>query len=215
MPENIEQRIKKLEKSNQLLVDNMYDAIWVIDVASMTFEYITPSIQQISGYSSEEYIGTPIKERMSEHTYENIISGLNHSLMQVEKGAEPMQALEVEMIHKNGGLYWVEIRAKLVQEKDKALKIVGVSRDITKRKKHEFSQEDLIRRLNAALEERQQLSAENKMLRELLPICSGCKRIRDDAERWWPLDIYIERNTHAKLTHTICPDCRSVIYEDA
>ena len=211
--ESIGTRVKKLEANNKLLTDNLYDAIWVIDTASMTFKYVTPSIERISGYSADEYVGKPLKDRMTEQVYEEIKKTLNQSMDQLQKGVIADKTLEVEMIHKNGSLYWIEIRAKLLRDKDQSIQVVGVSRDITQRKQYELRRDELIQRLNDALAEKQKLIEENMMLRKIIPICSGCKRIRDENNKWWPLDYYVERHTNSSMTHTICPDCRSVMYE--
>jgi DNA-binding response OmpR family regulator len=44
-------------------------------------------------------------------------------------------------------------------------------------------------------------------LEGLLPICSYCKRIRNDQEQWSSLEGFIERRSHAEFSHGICPDC--------
>jgi DNA-binding response OmpR family regulator len=44
-------------------------------------------------------------------------------------------------------------------------------------------------------------------LRGILPTCSYCKRIRDDGERWVPIERYIEKRSQAAFSHGICPDC--------
>ncbi len=41
----------------------------------------------------------------------------------------------------------------------------------------------------------------------LLPICAGCKKIRDDEDRWNPLEIYIDSHSEAHFSHGMCPDC--------
>jgi hypothetical protein len=51
------------------------------------------------------------------------------------------------------------------------------------------------------------LKQEIKVLRGLLPICSGCKRIRDDHGLWKQLEVYIRDHSEADFTHGICPDC--------
>jgi DNA-binding response OmpR family regulator len=51
------------------------------------------------------------------------------------------------------------------------------------------------------------LRKELKQLEVLLPICSYCKRIRNDREEWEPLEAYIEAHFDKLLTHSICPDC--------
>lgn len=51
------------------------------------------------------------------------------------------------------------------------------------------------------------LQAEVKQLEGLLPICSYCKKIRDDDNRWQHLETYISRRTEANFSHGICPEC--------
>jgi len=51
------------------------------------------------------------------------------------------------------------------------------------------------------------LRKELEQLEVLLPICSYCKRIRNDNEEWQPLERYIEKHFERLVTHSICPDC--------
>lgn len=53
-----------------------------------------------------------------------------------------------------------------------------------------------------------------KELRGLIPICSACKKIRDDKGYWNQLEIYIEDHSRAEFTHGICPDCTKEMYPD-
>jgi hypothetical protein len=46
-----------------------------------------------------------------------------------------------------------------------------------------------------------------QVLRGLLPICSFCKRIRDEAGDWRQLETYIASRSAARFSHTFCPDC--------
>lgn len=52
----------------------------------------------------------------------------------------------------------------------------------------------------------------------ILPICSGCKRIRraghDEAlrESWEPVETYFARHTDVELSHGLCPDCAQQLY---
>jgi phosphoserine phosphatase RsbU/P len=46
-----------------------------------------------------------------------------------------------------------------------------------------------------------------KTLQGLLPICSYCRKIRNDKNYWQELEIYISQNTAAEFSHGICPDC--------
>lgn len=46
-----------------------------------------------------------------------------------------------------------------------------------------------------------------KMLEGLLPICSYCKRVRDDQDYWQQVESYIVARSEARFSHCICPDC--------
>jgi len=46
-----------------------------------------------------------------------------------------------------------------------------------------------------------------KVLSGLLPICSYCKRIRDDNDYWQQLECYVSEHSNAQFSHGICPSC--------
>jgi len=72
--------------------------------------------------------------------------------------------------------------------------------------------------VNAALRQRnrdlQYALIQIKELKGVLPICSVCKKIRDDEDSWHQLEAYIESHTHAEFTHGICPECTRKLYPD-
>ena len=53
-----------------------------------------------------------------------------------------------------------------------------------------------------------------KMLRGLLPICAGCKKIRQGDGYWRQLEAYIRDNSEADFSHGMCPDCASRWFPD-
>ena len=62
-------------------------------------------------------------------------------------------------------------------------------------------------RLTHSLEQVRQLSG-------LLPICSKCKKIRDDRGYWQQVETYIEHHSQATFSHGLCPACLEIIYGD-
>lgn len=48
---------------------------------------------------------------------------------------------------------------------------------------------------------------EVKTLRGILPLCSFCKKVRDDMGYWEQVDVYILKHSQADISHSICPDC--------
>jgi HAMP domain-containing protein len=52
------------------------------------------------------------------------------------------------------------------------------------------------------------------VLRGLLPICSACKKIRDDQGYWKQVEQFVGEHTGARFSHGICPDCQARLYGD-
>ncbi len=73
-----------------------------------------------------------------------------------------------------------------------------------------------LRDLNAQLQTRhqelQQALTQVKTLRGLLPICSGCKKIRNDQGYWQQLEVYISEHSEAEFSHGLCADCLQKLY---
>lgn len=65
--------------------------------------------------------------------------------------------------------------------------------------------EQLISELSTAL-------AEIKTLKGIVPICSSCKKIRDDQGYWNYLEQYLREHSAAEFSHCICPDCAAKLY---
>ena len=84
--------------------------------------------------------------------------------------------------------------------------IYSLARDITESKRAEEERERLLRDLQAAL-------GEVRELREILPICSYCKSIRNDKNYWQTVETYIANHTKAQLSHGICPSCYQNVFK--
>ena len=68
--------------------------------------------------------------------------------------------------------------------------------------------------LSLANSELQKALSEVKTLKGFLPICSSCKKIRDDKGYWNQIESYIEARSEAEFSHGICPDCQKKLYPD-
>ena len=73
-----------------------------------------------------------------------------------------------------------------------------------------------IRQLRAREKELQQrvdeALARIQVLDGMLPICAGCKKIRDDTGYWNQMEIYVREHSQAEFSHSICPDCMLRLY---
>lgn len=83
--------------------------------------------------------------------------------------------------------------------------IISVCKDISERNQAAFERERLIAQLEESL-------SKVKLLSGLLPICSSCKRIRDDKGNWFQMELYIKERSEAEFTHGLCIDCADKLY---
>jgi PAS domain S-box-containing protein len=114
--------------------------------------------------------------------------------------------IKAELSHrrKDGSEFPVEVSAGPLELGGRKF-ILAVDRDITQRRQTETVRENLIQDLKDAFEK-------IKTLKGLLPICSSCKKIRDDKGYWNQIEEYIGTHTDAEFTHGICPDCAEKLY---
>lgn len=68
--------------------------------------------------------------------------------------------------------------------------------------------------LAAQVKEMLQAQDHIKTLQGILPICSFCKKIRDDEGYWERVDEYIGRHSDAQFSHSVCPECKKKHYPD-
>ncbi len=105
----------------------------------------------------------------------------------------------------------VSIEGKLDDVPDDLLSImrnaVRMLAIILENRMQEEEREKLINELQEALKE-------IKTLRGILPLCSFCKKIRDDKGYWEQVDVYIHKHSQADISHSICPECAKEHYPD-
>ncbi len=152
------------------------------------------------------------------------------------KGEELIEALEnktpdlilldIVMPGMNGYQVLEKVKDNPIWNHIPVIMLTGVSgTDETEALKHSFEkgamdyitkpykQMELILRVKSALtieKQRQDLRdalAKVKTLENLLPICSYCKKIRNDKDYWQDVEVYISEHTDTLFSHSICPDC--------
>jgi hypothetical protein len=64
------------------------------------------------------------------------------------------------------------------------------------------------------IEELQEALANVKTLKGLIPICSSCKKVRDDQGYWTQLETYLAQHSDAEFSHGLCLDCLRKLYPE-
>jgi PAS domain S-box-containing protein len=152
---NIEER-KKLEielrdseQQYKLIAENTSDAIWLMDIATMTYTYMSSSYVRISGMTAEEAVGRPLTASVTPKSVQSTMALLKDRLEKYQRGEikHIQEVFEVELIHKNGNIISCEISGTIVMnEQGRPWYILGITRDISERKKLENALEDSERR---------------------------------------------------------------------
>ncbi len=96
---------------------------------------------------------------------------------------------------------------KIVDTKQNSLIILLAIEDVTDRINAERALKEKNRELELAL-------SEIKTLKGIVPICSFCKKIRDDKGYWEQVEVYVHDHSYADFSHSICPDCLRIHYPD-
>jgi PAS domain S-box-containing protein len=156
------------------------------------FKRLNPAWERTLGFTLEELTSRPFIEFVHPDDRERTLKQNG----QVRGGGKAL-GFENRYLCKDGSYRWLLWNAAPDFE---GKVIYSVARDITARKEAEDERELLVRELQAAL-------AEVRTLQEILPICSYCKKIRDDENYWQSVDGYISQRTNTRFSHSICPTC--------
>jgi len=135
------EELRKSEEKYRMLADNATDIVWVLDINTQKFTYISPAVEKIRGYTQKEALEIPFSKTLTPANYQLAIKDLTETLKQdslnkIEHGR--VRSYEFEEFHKNGSIVSTESNIRLLRdEKGKPFGIMGVTRDITGRKKAE------------------------------------------------------------------------------
>jgi PAS domain S-box-containing protein len=156
------------------------------------FKRINPAWERALGYTIDELRSRPFIEFVHPDDRERTLE----QNRKVRAGDHAL-SFENRYVCKDGSYRWLLWNAA----PDSQHKVIySVARDITERKRAEEEREQLVRDLLAAL-------AEVRTLRAILPICSYCRKVRDDEDYWHSVEGYISQHTDMKFSHGVCPDC--------
>ena len=103
------------------------------------------------------------------------------------------------------GAYISAVASKLFDSRGNLQGAIQSIRDISKAKKLEQERETLIEDLQAALKKVKTLSG-------MLPICTSCKKIRDDEGYRNQIENYLREHTDTEFSHSLCQDCTEKLY---
>ena len=162
------------------------------------------AIQEVTGYTPEEHSSLTIvdwRKNIHPEDHDQAVSSIDTATTTIGH-----YLIEYRYRRKDGEYVYVEDQGvSLKDETGKAKRVLGAIANITERKHNTLEREKLIKELQDAV-------ADVKVLSGLVPICSNCKKIRDDKGYWTQLEGYIQAHSEAKFSHGVCPDCMKKLY---
>jgi PAS domain S-box-containing protein len=145
-----EQALQQSERSYRLLAENVKDVIWTMGM-NLRFSYVSPSTRALQGWTPEEYLGLKLETILTPASLERVMTAFSEEYRIGEQigSFERSVTMELELYRKNGSTVWTEVTASfLLDENKKPVGILGVTRDITERRKASRDRDELLERLS-------------------------------------------------------------------
>lgn len=168
----VENELKISEAKYKLLAENTVECIWLLNLSTMEYKYISPAIMYLRGLTVEEAMKETLEDSLTPESLERVYKATELRMgkfLSGDRSPETMEGTyEFQQYRKDGSIVDVEISTKYVyNEEEKALYIIGVSRDISLRKKLEQKIIEEINEKNVLIE---MLSKSEQELKEFFVI---------------------------------------------
>jgi PAS domain S-box-containing protein len=140
-----DKQLKESESKYRLLADNIDDTLFVLDI-NLNYTYASPAVKTLMGYEPEELLNLRASETMTPSSWDMSVRTLSE-FMEMEKSGQREnknpQMFELEMKRKDGSTVWTEIKVSFIRDENQWPRgLIGVSRDITNRKRVEEALQD-------------------------------------------------------------------------
>jgi PAS domain S-box-containing protein len=135
-----DEALRRSEERYRLLAENISDVIGLYDLG-MNAVYVSPSVQQLRGYTPDEVIARPMLDQLAPGSRELAVRVFQEEMETESSGrGDPARSrtLELEVLCKDGTSVWTESKLSAVRDANGSLTgFIAVSRDITERRRAE------------------------------------------------------------------------------
>ena len=144
-----------MRAATELCSETARDAIWTVDL-DLNFSYVSPSVTDALGYGVQEVMARRPLDLLTSQSRERILAlrlDRRDPIKAAERGATISHTEEVALLHKDGSIRWAEITMTVLRDEGgRATGVLGISRDLTDRKRAETQVQEGRERLRLALE---------------------------------------------------------------
>lgn len=180
------------------------DGVWTCNLATGDV-FASRRCRELLGFADDEVIDS--RKEWGTRVHPDDLASASAAFARHLEGRTPFYQHEHRVPRRDGSYLWVLSRGRVVawSADGKPLRVVGTYSDITARKEAELQREHLLAEL-------QEAQGKIRMLKGLLPICAGCKNIRDEQGEWRQLESYFRARSDVDFSHALCPECTDTLY---
>ncbi len=200
--------LKKLiesEKKYRTLFDSSADSISIIDLNMNKFIDCNNMAVKLHDTGDREHFIGKRPDQLSPEFQPNGKSSRKLSAQYIQETLKEGRKV-FEWTHcKNDGTPFPVIVTLSAMTLNGKNMVMCIARDISQQKQAEQGREKLLKAFQKTLEN-------VKTLTGLLPICSNCKKIRDNKGYWNSLEAYFQKHSHVSFSHGMCSECSDALY---
>lgn len=150
------EELRRSEERYRLIAENTIDMIWLADIATGRFTYVSPAARRVRGIAPEELLGRPMTAALTPEAQLRVATDFPARVAAFNAGNPNARHAtdELELVRSDGAVRQIEVSTSLMPDANgRAVTLLGVTRDITERKRAD--------RALRESEERYRLIAEN------------------------------------------------------
>lgn len=184
----IEVALRSSEEPYRLLAEHSKDTIWMLDLVSQRFTYVSPAVERTRGFTPAEVMALPLQAALTPASYQRVCELLAEHRARLAAGdTSAMSAMaEIEQPCKDGRVVVSEVVASfLLDAKGQPITLLGVARDVTERRNSEAQLQHANTLLRSQLDEIQRLQAalQEQAIRDSLTGCFNRRYLDETLER--------------------------------
>jgi PAS domain S-box-containing protein len=203
-----EEDARKREKKLNDITSHLAEGIYVFDERGI-FSFMNQEAERLTGWTFEELKGEVVHNKIHHKKSDGSLLPIEEcKMLHVIKSGTIYSSSDEIFTNKDGSIFPISVISSPIVENGKIVAVVTAFRDITQQKQLEKERKKLVQELQESLKA-------IKTLQGILPICSSCRRIRDDKGYWKQLEAYITDHSDAQFSHGYCPECGQKALEEA
>ena len=136
-----EEALRESEQQNKMILYHMSDYVWILDLSTLRVTFISAAVEKILGYNPDEIMALDLDTLFSPETMETVTGAIEKAVsIDGQDGVDPdrKNRMELEIIRKDGSKVWTEASFSLLRDnKEKPTSLLGITRDISDRRRAE------------------------------------------------------------------------------